>query len=149
MPIQTIRREAGHVTRLLTRLWYERRTFAVEAYLAIQAMTMGAWLLLPGHTFDSLPDVYFALAMLMPEWAWGLAFFAIGAVHLWALERGHLRVRLRVTVALVFVWLIVAAAVTPSRPLRMAIPLYWLPVVAGFWVYHAQTLNGAGKGRRE
>lgn len=145
----------GYVMRSLLRLpelvrelTHERRSFVIEAYLSLQAVMFGLWLLAPWDTFAALPVAYDAL-MLLPEWVWGMLFTIHGVLHLTALDRGDMRMRRRGTSVTILLWGTVLCGFVSAAALSTATPMYAMPVLAGIWAHnvHTNVLNGHGSGK--
>lgn len=130
----------GYLTRLPGFVLFalrDRRSFAVEVYLALQAIVFGWWLLMPWQSFAVGSDVYTTLS-LVPEAVWGTLFLGHGILHLVALETGDRRMRMRGTSMVVFLWLVVLIAFVSAAPWSTATPTYLVPVLAGLWAHNAQ-----------
>jgi hypothetical protein len=138
--------ELRRISAFIGAMFRERKLESVETLLALQEVIFGLWLLAPWSSFGSISGVYDSLA-LVPEGVWGAVFALQGAVHLRAIDRRDLAWRRRFTSGLVLLWGMVLMGFLSTAPASTATPMYFLPVMGGWWCYHAHTLI-AGDRRR-
>ncbi len=77
----------------------DRRRSDLGAFLSAYAVAWGGWLLLPMQTFTETP-VYATMAVLAPEWVWGILVAGLGLVSLTARHYRWRRVKLVVRLGL-------------------------------------------------
>lgn len=117
---------------LVMRLLLERRTHALEVFLAFEALIGGGWLLWPGQNGFT----EYTWLSLIPDAVLGgvLIVHAIGA--LMALRAGNVHMCRRSALASAAIWSFMVAifAMSPPRTL-FAIPLISVLAVGSIWVY--------------
>lgn len=112
-----------------------RQTWALEAFLASQAVTWGAWVANPwSNVFDALPELYSVLAML-PEWFVGGVFVAHGLLYGWALWRGDVALCRRAALVNAGLWILVLTSFLMTVPWSTGTPIYACSALASVWVY--------------
>lgn len=121
------------MTRLVIVL-RDRQTWALEYFLAWQALVWGLWLLLPFRSFDVLPNAYTLLG-LVPEPIWGVLFTGHGAAYLVVLWRRHVDLCRRAALVTAWLWLTVLVSLLLTIPIATSTPVYAGYVVACMVVY--------------
>lgn len=111
-----------------------RQTWALELFLAVQAVVWGVWLLAPWRSFDVLPGAYTVLG-LVPEYVWGTLFLGHGIAHVTALWRQDPHLCRRAALALAGLWSIVLVSLLLTIPLATSTPIYGLNVLGCVAVY--------------
>ena len=112
-----------------------------EAFAAVLAGVIGAWLLLPLDTFRSNPS-FREMGHLAPEWAWGLAFLVAGLTRLCAVGGGSLRGRSAAALAHAGLWAFFALMFWLTSPVGLAVPTFGLVAVQTAWVYYRLRWEG-------
>lgn len=109
-----------------------------EVGQALIAVTWGAWLFLPMHTFESFA-AFTVFARLAPEELWGFLYIGFGVTHLVRLWSGASR---RWFLLLgVFCWLLLALLYWLGNPSSPGIPTYGtLALLDGFLFLRAHRL---------
>ncbi len=118
----------------LTHWLWNRQTWTLELFLAVQSLVWGAWLLMPWDSFGVIPGAYTVLAVV-PEWLWGLLFAGHGIAHLLAIYLQDVTLCRRASLALAGLWLVVVVSLLLTIPLSTAIPIYSASVLGAAWVY--------------
>lgn len=126
---------------LSAAFWRALERRPLDSYLAIQSTWWGLWALSPGDAFGVLPSAYTVLA-LIPEWAWGAIFTVHGVGHLVALYRDDVGMLARASLALQYLWAIVAFNYLATIPLSLATPTYGMLFLGSFWA-HAYLIRKA------
>lgn len=136
------RHKAPHEESLIDRALLRHRTFILEWFLALEAMFLGVYILLPGATFTratALADV--------PEWLTGLLFILHGSVGVWILlaenQRGVTRSQRnldfcrRSALASAGFWsaITLSYVIAPPAFTSLAVPTTFSFVLASIWVY--------------
>lgn len=123
-----------------------RRTHMLEAFLALEAMVWGAWVLNPAFdAFESIPRAYTLLGLL-PEWFVGMVFLGHGVAaayvlyRTWADEsrevrRGYVHWCRRAALAGAGLWSVVLVSFALTVPTSTAVPVYFGLMLASMWVY--------------
>lgn len=78
----------------------------VEYILSLMAITWGLWLCNP--RIDFTRNAYEILAIIAPQWGWGLSVAGAGLLLLWSLARNNRCWRKRALFVLMILWAIIA-----------------------------------------
>jgi hypothetical protein len=108
-------------------------TEPVELFGAWFALAFGAWLLLPGDTFETA-RVFRQMSDLAPEPLWGIAVFALGLLCAVAAVRGSRVWRLRASLLHVLLWTTISGLFLMSNPLSTGVPTYTTFALGAVWV---------------
>jgi hypothetical protein len=127
-----------------------RQTWALEAFLAAQAVAWGVWVAWPlddVFPYNGQVDPY-SLLVLLPEWLVGGVFLAHGLGHLLALHRGNVKWCRRGALAVAALWTFVLTSFALARwlfdvPLVPATPIYASSIAAALWIYARLNLKYA------
>lgn len=116
----------------LFRLLTERRTHALEVFIAMEALVGGAWLLFPGQN-GFTEQTWLGL---IPDWILGAILATHGIVALMVLRAGnvHLCRRSALISAMLWSFILVIFAFSPPQTL-FAVPLILVLAVGSIWVY--------------
>lgn len=94
-----------------------------EAFNGLVAMLWGGVLLLPVSSFASGTS-YSNMALLAPEWVWGLVLLVFGVAQVWALLLGVRSVRRNVALAMFSVWIFLSVSLASSGQVTTALAVY-------------------------
>lgn len=124
-----------HAYHWLVGALLKRQTFALEVFLAVQAMSWGVWVANPwSHALSAVPEAYTVLNLL-PEWVVGLGFFVHGAVHLWVISQRDTKRCRDAALGSFFLWGVVVVNLSLGVPALPAIVVYSCSALAALWIY--------------
>lgn len=96
----------------------------MELLVSMISVVWGLWILNPfGDTFPSSPS-FRGMALMTPEWVWGLAMMGLGLVRLYALYRSSVVWRARLSVVGWLVWGFISISFALSNLWATATPIY-------------------------
>ena len=124
---------------MLVWSWYgrilaEHDTEPSELLSGALKVTLGLHLLWPGQTFAGNTLLYGDMAIL-PEWAWGMLFVAVGVGHLGALRNGNASWRRWAAFAAFLVWSSLGFTFLHTQATALVGPTFAVLAVSSGWVY--------------
>ena len=96
----------------------------MELLISLVSVVWGLWLLNPlGHTFPN-GTIYRGMALMAPEWLWGLVMIGLGLCHLYSLYRSSVKWRARIAISGWLIWGFISISFALSNIWSTATPIY-------------------------
>jgi hypothetical protein len=116
----------------LRRFWFSD-SFCLQVVFGGVSVMVGLFVMVPFHT--TTPP-FTILSYTLPEWAWGLIWFYMGALQMYAAyhERVHKLKELSSLLG-VFFWAFLLQVTVNSQPNTVAIVLYTTKTLVWAWVW--------------
>lgn len=107
-------------------------TLPIEILLVYASMAFGLKLLSPENTFVSSVS-FSVMAVIAPEWVWGLAMLITGSIRLFALVRCLLRIRWAISFVSLIMWTSISISFFLSNPSGTGSITFFTFVLASAW----------------